>query len=96
MPEELACPCCGAKGFYAYEDSGAVHYECGSVELHLTEEPILPKGYGQSPKCLASCLKREWAAYRDDVAKRYPPKDGKEFEFSCPHHQEIDKLIARL
>ena len=38
-------------------------------------------------------LKKEWAGYKEFLENKYPPDEGKEFEFTCEYHERIDKLL---
>lgn len=40
-------------------------------------------------------LKQAWKAYTDFLKGKYPAEDGKEWEFTCPHHQKIDSIISK-
>jgi len=36
-----------------------------------------------------------WNEYKAFLKVKYPPEKGKEFEFTCPYHKRIDKLLAQ-
>ena len=35
-----------------------------------------------------------WAEYKKYLMKKYPPVEGKEFEFTCEHHKKLDKILG--
>ncbi len=38
-------------------------------------------------------IEDSWEKYKFFLKEKYPPKEGKNFEFTCPHHREIDEII---
>jgi len=35
-----------------------------------------------------------WAKFKLDLEVQYPPPGGQDFEFICPHFQELDKVLG--
>lgn len=38
-------------------------------------------------------IKKEWNKYKRFLQKKYPAKNGEEWQFTCEYHKKIDKLI---
>ena len=41
-------------------------------------------------------LVKMWSAYREMLQKKYPAEEGKEWQFTCEHHQRIDTLLEEM
>ena len=38
-------------------------------------------------------IKLHWNEYKEFLMKKYPAKDGEDWEFTCEYHQRLDELI---
>jgi len=37
----------------------------------------------------------EWNKYKEFLMEKYPAEEGKEWEFTCEHHQRINLLLNK-
>jgi hypothetical protein len=40
-------------------------------------------------------IKENWDKYKEFLQKKYPAKDGEEWNFSCEYHQNIDNILRK-
>lgn len=38
-------------------------------------------------------IRKEWDLYKEELIVKYPAKDGDDWQFTCPHHIKIEKLL---
>lgn len=39
--------------------------------------------------------KEVWKLYKAYLERKYPPKDGEEFQLTCEYHQELDLVLGK-
>ena len=40
-------------------------------------------------------LQMAWSEYREFLQGKYPPNNGGDWQFTCPHFQKIDSILSR-
>ena len=46
-------------------------------------------------KEILTAAQQYWNDYKAFLKNKYPPEEGKEFEFTCEHHKKIDQLFSQ-
>ena len=83
----INCVYCGHR--FGPKDSTPVAMD----ELLWEHIKTCPKHPGNIVNAKIEKLRQAWLEYKAYLKEKYPAEEGKEWEFTCPHHQAIDQEL---